>query len=58
MKLKKVKQYKGFIIAKDVYERYQLFLKDEWSMGKGFRYPEHDTCSIKEAKEFIDDYGN
>jgi hypothetical protein len=54
--MKKVKAYKGFIIALDKEGRYQLFTKDEWSYGAGFRYPEHDTCSIEEAKQFIDCY--
>jgi hypothetical protein len=54
--MKKVKQYKGFIIALDQESRYQLFTKDEWSYGKGMRYAEHDTCTLDEAKEFIDCY--
>lgn len=56
MRVMKVKTYKGFVIALDKEGRYQLFTKDEWKMGKGYRYPEHDTCSMKEAMEFIDDY--
>lgn len=56
--MKKIRQYKGFVIAEDSEKRYQLFLKDEWSMGKGYRYAEHDTCTINEALEFIDDYEN
>jgi hypothetical protein len=54
--MKKVKAYKGFIIALDKEGRYQLFTKDEWSYGNGCRYPEHDTCTIAEALEFIDSY--
>lgn len=56
--MKKIKQHKNFIIAMDKEERFQIFTKDEWSMGKGFRYAEHDACTVKEALEFIDDYGN
>lgn len=56
--MKKVKSYKGFVIALDSDNRYQLYTQEEWSMGKGYRYPEHDTCSIDEAIEFINDWGN
>lgn len=55
-KLKKVKTYKGFIIAEDHEKRYQLYTKEEWSYGSGMRYAEHDVCSIKEGCEWIDDY--
>jgi hypothetical protein len=54
--MKRVKAYKGFIIALDKENRYQLFTKEEWIMGAGCRYPEHDTCSIEEAIQFIDCY--
>lgn len=57
MKLKTVK-YKGFTIQEDGQGRYNLYIKEEWEMGKGFRYAEHDTCTIAEAKEFINDWGN
>lgn len=59
-KCKKVKTHKGFVIAELIEGpdtgRYQLFTKDEWAYGHGFRSPEHDACSIKEAIEFIDCY--
>ena len=58
MARKKTMKYKGFTIQEDGKGRYNLFTKDEWEMGNGYRYAEHDTCSIEEAKEFIDDYGN
>jgi hypothetical protein len=54
--MKKVKQYKGFIIALDAEKRYQIFFKEEWIMGKGFRYADHDACSLNEAIEWIDCY--
>lgn len=54
--MKKVKQYKGFVIALDSESRYQLYTKDEWSYGNGMRYAEHDACSIDEAKQWIDCY--
>lgn len=52
----KVKTYKGFVIGLDSNGRYQLYTKDEWSYGKGYRYAEHDTCTLDEAKQFIDSY--
>lgn len=56
--MKKKQTYKGFVIQEDGEGRYNLYTKEEWSQGNGYRYPEHDTCTIEEAKEFIDDYGN
>jgi hypothetical protein len=54
--MKKVKTYKGFVIALDKEGTYHLFTKDEWSYGAGCRYPEHEAGSIEEAVEFIDCY--
>ena len=55
--MKKVRTYKGFVIALEKASgRYQLFTKEEWAYGHGCRYPEHDTCTIGEAIEFIDSY--
>jgi hypothetical protein len=50
-------RYKGFVIVfnKETKE-YAVFTKDEYSYGKGYRYPEIECSSIKEAKEFIDHY--
>lgn len=53
--MKKIKQYKGFVIAQDK-EFYHVFTKDEWSYGEGFRYPEIEAGSVKEAEDFIDSY--
>ena len=50
--------YKGFRIVELPDGRYEIYTKEEWILGKGYRYPEHDTCSIEEAREFIDDYNN
>jgi hypothetical protein len=56
--MRKVKTYKGFIIALELAtSRFQLFTKEEWAYGNGCRYPEHDTCTIEEAIEFINDWG-
>lgn len=61
--MKKVKVYKGFIIAepnakeqaegKDCFE---IYFKDEWEMGQGFRNSEWEAGSIKECTDFIDCY--
>jgi hypothetical protein len=55
--MKKVKQYKGFIIAESKEDNYlHIFTKEEWSMGKGYRYEEHEAGNMQEAKDFIDSY--
>lgn len=54
--MKKVKQYKNFIIALDKEGFYHIFTKEEWSYGKGYRYPEHEAGSLQEAIDFIDSY--
>jgi hypothetical protein len=56
MKMKKLKQYKNFIIAEGEDNYLHIFTKDEWSMGKGYRYPEHEAGSMEEAIDFIDSY--
>ena len=53
--MKKIKTYKNFVIVKED-NFYFVFLKDEWAMGKGFRYPEIECGCIKEAMDFIDCY--
>lgn len=55
--MKKVKQYKGFVIAYcEEEECFYIYTKDEWSFGKYFRYPEHEAGTIEEAINFIDSY--
>ena len=55
--MKKVKQYKGFIIAESREDdMLHIFTKDEWSMGEGFRYEEHEAGDMQEAKDFINSY--
>jgi hypothetical protein len=54
--MKRVKAYKGFIIALDQENTHQIFTKNEWSYGDGCRYPEHETITMQEAVEFIDCY--
>jgi hypothetical protein len=52
--VKKVKAHKGYIIAVSKDGIYQVFTKDEWSMGEGYRYPEYDDCgSLQEAIDNI-----
>ncbi|QDP42794.1 hypothetical protein HWC53_gp068 [Bacillus phage vB_BmeM-Goe8] len=55
--MKKVKQYKGFIIAESREDdQLHIFTKEEWSYGKGLRYEEHYAGTMQEAKDFIDSY--
>ncbi len=56
--MKKVKIYKGFIIAQDKKDpnEWAVFTKDEWEMGEGYRTPEFECQSLKECKENIDSY--
>lgn len=54
--MKKVLQYKGFVIAQDKKEFYHIFTKEEWSYGEGFRYEEHEAGIMQEALDFIDSY--
>lgn len=61
--MKKVKTLKNFVIAEtnekerqEGQNKYIIFTKEEYSMGEGCRYPEHDTGSIKEAEDFIKFY--
>lgn len=55
--MKKIKQYKGFIIAMDKDGDYHVFTKDEYSMGEGYRYAEWECGKyIQEAIDFIDSY--
>jgi len=61
--MKKVKTLKNFVIAEtnekerqEGQSEYIIFTKEEYSFGEGCRYPEHETGSIKEAEEFINNY--
>lgn len=54
--MKKIKQYKGFVIAQDKEGILHIFTKEEWSYGNGCRYPEHEAGTVQEAIDFIDSY--
>lgn len=55
--MKKVKQYKGFVIAFNKEDlMFYVYQLDEWKMGKGFRYQEIECGSIQESIDFIDSY--
>lgn len=55
--MKKVKNYKGFVIAVNNDGEYLVFTKEEWAYGPGVRYVEHECGSdIQEAIDFIDSY--
>jgi hypothetical protein len=58
--MKKVATYKGHTIVLDPnnkvneHQYYLVFTNDEWSMGKGLRYPEFEGMgSIQECKDNI-----
>jgi hypothetical protein len=56
--MKKVKQFKGFVIALSKEDgRLHIFTRDEWSYGAGCRYPEHDADTMQEAIDFIESWG-
>jgi hypothetical protein len=56
--MKKIRTYKGFVIAYDKETAsYQVFTKDEWAYGKGYRTAEWEGCtSLAEAMQWIDSY--
>ncbi len=60
-KVKQYKAYKGFIIAESedavpgAY-KFEVYTKDEWAMGSGYRTAEWEADNMKECKEFIDCY--
>ncbi|MED3440194.1 hypothetical protein P4393_12085 [Bacillus subtilis] len=54
--MKKIKQYKGFVIAQDKKEVFHVFTKDEWVYGEGCRYAEWECDNMQEAIDFIDSY--
>jgi hypothetical protein len=54
--LKRIKTYKGFVIATTNKGDYLLFTKEEWSYGAGYRYPEWEAGNLQEAIDFIDSY--
>ena len=54
--MKKLKQYKGFIVAIDKEGTHHIFTKEEWSYGHGCRYPEWEADTLNECLEFIDSY--
>lgn len=47
--------YKGWKIQ-EVENGFNVFTKDEWSYGEGYRYPEWEAGNMQEAKDFIDSY--
>jgi hypothetical protein len=49
-------RYKGFIILQTEVGLFEVYTKEEFAYGKGYRYPEIECCTINEAKEFIDCY--
>jgi hypothetical protein len=56
--MKKIKQYKGFVIAesKNTDYTFHVFTKDEWSYGAGCRYSEWECDTMQECINFIDSY--
>lgn len=54
--MKKIKTYKGFVIALDKKGFHHIFTKEEWAYGAGCRYPEFEAGNMQEAVDFIDSY--
>lgn len=54
--MRKVKSYKGFVVAMDQEGIFNIFAKDEWRLGDGFRYSEFEAGTMNEALDFIDSY--
>lgn len=55
--MKKVKTYKGFVIAKDQNGEYFVFSTDEWAYGEGLRTAEFECgTDIQEAIDNINSY--
>lgn len=58
---KKPVTYKGFKILEENDQHsdgtvFNVYTKDEWSYGKGFRMVEWEAGTMQEAKDFIDSY--
>lgn len=47
--------YRGFVVNFEE-GSFKLYTRDEWSYGKGYRYPEWETDNEDEAREWIDSY--
>lgn len=47
-------RYRGYVVAPSEDGTYDIYTREEWSYGKGYRYPEWNVGSPQEAKEFID----
>ena len=55
--MNKTFKYKGFVCYwNKEEERYELYSKEEWGYGKGYRTPEWDAGTVDECKEWIDGY--
>lgn len=55
-RLKKIKSYKGFIIASSKTDNFYIFTKEEWNYGYGCRSEEFECGSIQEVLDFINSY--
>lgn len=47
--------YRGFVVNFED-DSFKLYTRDEWSYGKGYRYPEWEADNEDEAREWIDSY--
>jgi hypothetical protein len=56
-RVKKVKQYKGFVIAWCASrDEYLIYTKDEWELDPRCRYHDFEVGSVEEAIAWIDSY--
>lgn len=44
--MNKTFKYKGFVCYWNKEERYELYSKEEWGYGKGYRTPEQDAGTV------------
>lgn len=52
--MKKIKTYKGYIIAVDVDGMHYVYTSEEYAYGKGFRSYEWEAVTVEECISFID----
>jgi hypothetical protein len=54
--MRRLKTYKGFVIAKNIADEYFVYTQEEWDAGEGYRTAEFFCCSKEECVENIDSW--
>lgn len=52
----KTEKHKGFTLGYKSENEIEIYTKEEWSQGRGYRYPEHEAGTKEEAIDFIESY--